>query len=49
IDDASDTISGHNVRKRTKPVRVDAKLTYTLKDATWRLGDATIVHLESVK
>src|SRR4051794_28490509 len=49
IDDATSSFAGRDPGKRTKPVRVDAKLMYTLKDGAWRLGDATIVHLESVK
>lgn len=49
IDDATTILGGKDAGTRTKPVRVEALLIYAQKDGAWRLSDATISHLESVK
>jgi hypothetical protein len=50
MDDSGMAISGQGEITRTKPARVEATLTYARVAAgTWRLSDAVITHIESVK
>src|SRR3954470_12801616 len=49
LDDGSYILNGHTPAPRTKPVRAEATLIYAKDGAAWKLGDAFIRHIESVK
>jgi hypothetical protein len=49
LDDGSLILNGHTAARRTKPVRAEVTLIYAKDGAGWKLGDAFIRHIESVK
>jgi hypothetical protein len=49
LDDSSMAMMGQSEAHRTKPARVDATLIYAKDGAAWKLTDAFITHIESVK
>ena len=49
LEDGGQAMIGAHESHRTKPARVDATLIYEKNGAAWKLTDAFITHIESVK
>ena len=49
LDISSMAMLGQREARRTKPVRVEATLLYAKDSAGWKLTDAFITHIESMK
>ncbi|MEA2414435.1 MAG: hypothetical protein QOI58_1092 [Thermoanaerobaculia bacterium] len=49
LDDSGQAMLGQREVHRTKPARVDATLLYDKDGQTWKLTDAFITHIESMK
>lgn len=49
IEDVTAGFAGRGSQPRTKPVRVEASLTYAKTGDAWQLVEATISHIESAK
>jgi hypothetical protein len=49
LEDSGQILIGAHETHRTKPARVDATLIYDKDGAAWKLTDAFITHIESVK
>jgi hypothetical protein len=49
LEDSGQIMIGDHETHRTKPARVDATLIYDKDGAAWKLTDAFITHIESVK
>jgi hypothetical protein len=48
-EDISVMMNGHDIKARTKPAHAEATIVYTRSGAAWKLTNAFITHIESVK